>query len=78
MTTGRDGSEPAPWRRGDRPPSGLSVDISVEHERWTRHVIRAMFVGSVLTIGLGAVLGDQVLVLGGLVVLATLLIVVRA
>jgi hypothetical protein len=37
-----------------------------------------MFVGSVLTIGLGAVLGDQVLVLGGLVVLATLLIVVRA
>ena len=58
--------------------SGLSVDIGVDRERWTRRVIRAMFVGSVLTIGLGAALGDQVLILGGLVVLAALLIFARA
>ncbi len=54
-----------------------SVDIDVDRERWTRRFIRAMFVGSLLTIALGAVLGDQVLVLGGLVVLAVLLVFAR-
>ncbi len=46
-------------------------------ERWTRRVIRAMFVGSVLTIGLGAILADQALILAGMIVLAALLIFAR-
>ncbi len=40
--------------------------------------MRAMFIGSILTIALGAVLGDQALILGGLIVLAALLIFARA
>jgi hypothetical protein len=54
-----------------------AVAIGVDRERWSGRVVRAMFVGSLLTIGLGAVLGDQVLILGGLVVLATLPILAR-
>ena len=69
---------PAPWRCGDRPLPAWSVDIGVDRERWTRRVIRAMLVGSVLTIALGVVLGDQVLILGGLVVLALVLVFGRA
>ncbi len=52
--------------------------MGVDQQRWTRRVILAGYVTSLLTIALGAVLGDQVLVLGGLVVLSLLLVFARA
>ena len=74
----RDRAEPGPNRPREGRGCHGPVPTRVDRERWTRRVILAGYAASVLTIALGAALGVQVLILGGLIVLAVLLVFARA